>query len=101
MPERPRRSTISPFLQTGQATPVFVRASSVGSLRTYLHLGKLEHAMNLPKRPSRSMSLPFLHSGHASPMSFGGAISEPSSLRAPRHVGNLAQLMKRPFLESL
>src|SRR3989338_1424095 len=108
MPNLPRRSTISPpcpepveGLHTGHATPVFVRASSSGSLRTYLHFGKLEHAINLPKRPSRSISFPSLHSGHASQMSLGGAISEPSSLRAPRQVGNLAQLMKRPFLESL
>src|SRR3989344_416570 len=101
MPNRPRRSCISPFLHTGQATPVFVRASSSGSLRTYLHFGKLEHAMNLPKRPSRSISLPSLHSGHASPISLGGAISLPSSLRAPRHFGKFLHDMKRPFLESL
>src|SRR3990167_864195 len=101
MPKRPLRSTISPFLHTGQATPVLVRASSSASLRTNLHFGKFEHAMNLPKRPSRSISLPFLQSGHASPISLGGAISLQSSFLAPRQVGNFSQLMKRPFLESL
>src|SRR5438445_43849 len=82
-------------------TPVFIRASSIGSVFTNLHLGKFEQAMNRPYLPSRSICWPFLHSGHASPISFGGGISLPSSRRAPRHFGNFLQLMKRPFFDSL
>src|SRR3989344_5244724 len=38
-PKRPRRSTISPVLHTGHATPVFAFAASVGSCFTNLHFG--------------------------------------------------------------
>src|SRR3989344_3815018 len=101
MPKRPRRSTISPFLHAGHCTPVLPRASSAGSCFTNLHLGKLEQAMKRPKRPSRSICLPSLHCGQASPISLGGAISLPSSRRAPRQLGNFLHDMKRPFLDNL
>src|SRR3989344_4529351 len=96
MPNLPRRSLMSPFLQTWQMTPVRFFASSASSFLINLHLGYLEQEINVPV-PSRLLrttslpppDLPFFspQSGHISPVSSGPFNSVPSCISAPMQSG--------------
>src|SRR3989338_7392416 len=101
MPKRPRRSDMNPLWQVVHSTPVEFCFSSSSSFLTNLHLGNLEHAVNMPNLPSRVTRFPLPHLGQSSPVSLGPSNSLPSIVLAPVQSGNFSQDRNLPPLPSL